>query len=198
MKNQEKLEKLYLAATIAAIMIGLSACSHNTSGFTIGTRINAGVDPQNATANISYTDGLNVIDVSRENSTWALEVDGDSGLSYDEQSGSVKGVRKIRRSVGPQITGYLVELAEKHPEAALEYTKSMRAYWEAVAAAKRGEEQDDVKNDAAPAEETAAPPETDQTTTAAADDSGGTPVSSPTEGAAETDGSGQAQNEKEE
>ena len=184
MKNQEK---VYLAATLAAIMIGLSACSHNTSGFTVGTRINAGLDPQNATANISYTDGLNVIDVSRENSTWSLEVDGDTGLSYDEQSGSVKGVRKIRRSVGPQITGYLVELAEKHPEAALEYTKSMRAYWEAVEAAKRGEEQYDVKNDAAPAEETAASSETDQTTTAAADDSGGTQVSSPNEGAAETE-----------
>lgn len=182
-----KRNKIYRAAMFAAILFVLPACSHNTSGFTVGTRINAGLDPQNATANISYTDGLNVIDVSRENSTWSLEVDGDTGLSYDEQSGSVKGVRKIRRSVGPQITGYLVELAEKHPEAALEYTKSMRAYWEAVAAAKRGEEKNSLKNDAAPAEETAAPPETDQTTTAAADDSGGTPVSSPTEGAAETD-----------
>lgn len=130
------------AVLSVGILSVLPACSHNASGFTIGTKCNMGLDPQNATANISYVDGLNVIDVSRENSVWRLEIDGDSGLSYDEQSGTVKGIKKIERSVGPQITGYLVELAEKHPEAALEYAKSMRAYWEAVSTAKRGEEQD--------------------------------------------------------
>ena len=127
-------DKLCLAIALAGLVVGLSACSHNTAGITVGTRVNAGLDPQNATANISYSDGLNVVDVSRENSTWQLEVDGDAGLSYDEQSGSVKGVRKIRRSIGPQITGYLVDLSERNPEAALEYVKAMRAYWEAEAA----------------------------------------------------------------
>lgn len=124
-------EKLYVALALAGIVAGLSACSHNTAGITVGTRFNAGLDPQNATANLSYVDGLNVIDVSRENSVWKLEIDGDSGISYDEQSGSLKGVKKIERSIGPQITGYLVELSDRNPEAALEYVNAMKAFWEA-------------------------------------------------------------------
>lgn len=97
---------------------------------TLGTHINAGIDPQNATVNASYTDGLNVIDVSRENTSWDVEIDADNGISVDDSTGTVKGVKRVRRSVGPQITGYLVELSEKSPEAAAAYIETMKLYWQ--------------------------------------------------------------------
>lgn len=111
----------------------LEGCSHNTGSFTIGTRINCGLDPQNATANISYTDGLNVVDISRENSSWDLEVDSENGVSIDESGGTIKGIRRIRREVGPQITGYLVDLAEKNPDLAKDYVESMKYFWKSRA-----------------------------------------------------------------
>lgn len=133
--NQKILDTIELGIQIAAITgiavvaLMLTGCSHNTGAFTIGTRVNAGLDPQNATANLSYTDGLNVVDVSRENSSWDLEIDADNGVSVDSQNGSIKGVKRIRRDVGPQITGYLVDLAEKDPEMAKLYVESLKYYW---------------------------------------------------------------------
>ena len=126
----EKIKPLiiYGVATLILTLIA-TGCSHNTGAFTIGTRVNAGLDPQNATANISYTDGLNVVDISRENSSWDLEIDADNGVSVDGKSGTIKGVKRIRRDVGPQITGYLVDLAEKNPAMAENYVESMKYFW---------------------------------------------------------------------
>jgi hypothetical protein len=108
----------------------LTGCGHNTGAFTIGTRVNAGLDPQNATANLSYTDGLNVVDVSRENSSWEIQVDADNGVSVDAKTGTIKGIKRLRREIGPQITGRLVELAAKDPEMARMYVEAVKNYWE--------------------------------------------------------------------
>lgn len=125
------MKKIIITLTvIAAALLLLPGCSHNTGAFTIGTRINAGLDPQNATANFSYTDGLNVIDVSRENASWDVEIDADNGVSVDDSTGTVKGVKRLRRDVGPQITGYLVDLSENSPEAAASYIETMKLYWQ--------------------------------------------------------------------
>ena len=94
---------------------------------TIGTRFNVGIDPQNLTANVTLSDGLNVIDVSRENSSWSVVVDSKAGISLD--SGKITGIQEIRRELGPQITGYLVDLSKNNPELALEYVKAVRYYW---------------------------------------------------------------------
>ena len=117
--------------TAAAILslATMTGCGHNTGAFTVGTRMNAGLDPQNATANISYTDGLNVVDVSRENSSWEVEVDADNGVAIDSKTGSIKGLKRLKREVGPQITGYLVDLAEKDPEMARNYVEAVKYYW---------------------------------------------------------------------
>lgn len=115
-------------ALFAALFL-VAGCSHNTGAFTVGTRMNFGIDPQNATANISYTDGLNVVDVSRENSSWDLEIDANNGVSVDTSSGTIRGVKRIRREVGPQITGYLVDLAESNPDMAKNYVESMKYFW---------------------------------------------------------------------
>ena len=117
----------FFMASVAALLV--TGCSHNTGTFFAGTRFNAGLDPQNATLNMSYDRGVAVVDVARENSTWDIKVDSSAGVSIDPDSGTVKGIESIRREVGPQITGYLVELAQSHPDFALEYIKAVQAYW---------------------------------------------------------------------
>ena len=126
-----------LLALLAALFL-VAGCSHNTGAFTVGTRMNFGIDPQNATANVSYTDGLNVVDISRENSSWDLLIDADNGVSVDSTSGTIRGVKRIRRDVGPQVTGYLVDLAEYDPEMAKNYVESLKYYWQYRAAQKGG------------------------------------------------------------
>lgn len=121
---------LLILAVCAGVIAALAGCSHNTGAFTVGTRINAGLDPQNATANISYTDGLNVVDVSRENASWELDIDNETGVSVDRQNNTIKGVKRIKREVGPQITGYLVDLAGKDPDMARNYVEAVKNYWE--------------------------------------------------------------------
>ena len=128
-KDREKFKVTGVFMALFAALFLVAGCSHNTGAFTVGTRLNAGLDPQNATANVSYTDGLNVVDISRENSSWDLEIDADNGVSVDSTSGAIKGVKRIRRDVGPQITGYLVELAESDPEMAKNYVESLKYYW---------------------------------------------------------------------
>lgn len=123
-------QTILIALAVIAATLLLPGCSHNTGAFTLGTRVNLGIDPQNATANASYTDGLNVIDVSRENASWDVEIDADNGVSVDDSTGNIKGVKRLRRDVGPQITGYLVDLSENSPEAAASYIEAMKLYWQ--------------------------------------------------------------------
>lgn len=119
-ETKEMVIVLGVAVMLFAILL-LCGCSHNVGGFTIGTRTQAGIDPQNMTANISHTDGLNVIDVCRENSEWEIEINDETGVTVDKKTGNIKGIKKIRRKVGPQVTGYLVELAKQNPELAKQY-----------------------------------------------------------------------------
>jgi hypothetical protein len=95
----------------------------------IGFSASAGFDPRTLTAAAKINDGMILTDVSRENSEWIIEVDSEAGLVYDKNTGSVKGIKRIHRRLGPQITGYLVELAEKDPESARTYLKAVEQYW---------------------------------------------------------------------
>ena len=99
------------------------SCSHNPGVITIGKRTNWGFDPAQMAANVSFTDGLNIIDIPRENSSIEIEVDEALGIQWDPATNSVKGVKKISRKTGVQITGYLVDLAVAAPEAAEAYIK---------------------------------------------------------------------------
>lgn len=129
MKTKEKIgSTLFAIPAVIGILVCLAGCGHNTGAVTLGTRINLGFDPQRAAANIRYEDGLNLTDVSRENSSWDLEIDSVNGVSKSD--GSIKGVKRIRRDLGPQITGYLVDLAAKDPELAKEYIRAMKFYWQ--------------------------------------------------------------------
>lgn len=125
-----KLNTIIFYGIVGALILGailLSGCGHNSAVFTVGNRANLGIDPQNATANISYSDGLNVVDVSRENSEWEITIDSETGISVDKKTGNVKGIKSIRRKIGVQVTGYLVELAEKNPDLAKLYIERMTA-----------------------------------------------------------------------
>ena len=114
----------------AAMLLLLAGCGHNTGVMTLGTRVHVGVDPQNVTADLSYNDGLNLSDISRENSMWVIEVDNTTGVTVGKD-GSVKGVKSIRRVVGPQMNGYLVDLAKSDPALVQKYAEAMKAFWEA-------------------------------------------------------------------
>lgn len=109
--------------------LAFTGCSHNTGTFFAGTRYNAGLDPQNATANLSYDRGVSIVDVSRENSSWDISIDSTAGIGFDEKSGRVTGIESVKREVGPQITGYLVELSKTNPEAVIEYMRAVDSYW---------------------------------------------------------------------
>ena len=108
---------------VCMLLLVLAGCSHNPAVITMGKRTNIGFDPGQMSANISWTDGLNVVDVPRENSSIEIEVDEGNGLSFDKATNTIRGVKKITRKTGIQITGYLVELAEASPEAAVAYIK---------------------------------------------------------------------------
>ena len=93
---------------LAAALFLLAGCSHNTGAFTVGTRVNLGIDPQNVTANISYT---------------------DNGVKIESSTGNIQGIKRIRRDVGPQITGYLVDLSKSNPALAASYVEAVKYYW---------------------------------------------------------------------
>lgn len=116
-----------IAATLVLLLAG---CAHNSEVVSIGKRAAVGIDPQNATLNASYVDGLNIIDVSRENSEWEVQVDADAGVKYDAATGTITGVQRLRRKVGPQVTGYLVDLAKADPQIVVKYFEACKAYWD--------------------------------------------------------------------
>ena len=99
-------QTILIAITVIAAALLLPGCSHNTGAFTLGTRVNLGIDPQNATANASYTDGLNVVDVSRENASWDVEIDADNcAATSDRRSPAIWSTfPKIPRKPQPPIS----------------------------------------------------------------------------------------------
>jgi len=116
---------LILAATAAAVGISLlCGCSHNPAQFVFGEQTRLGFGDYGT---FSTVEGIVVNDIPRENTEFSIEIDAEKGVEYDPASGTLKGVKKITRKVGPQITGYLVDLAKVSPEAAVEYLKSIGA-----------------------------------------------------------------------
>ena len=119
-----------LIAIIIATLIAVfcAGCGHNTGTFLMGTMAKIGLDSQNAIPTITYVDGFQATDISRENSGWVVEIDATSGITTDKQ-GNVKGIRSIKRYIGPQITGNLVDLSKTNPELAASYVKAVENFW---------------------------------------------------------------------
>lgn len=102
--------KKILLAIAAVAALAFTGCSHNPAVFTFGTKVSIG---NNEYGELSYINGINILDVSRENSSWEIEIDDQTGITYDADNGVIKGIKKIRRTIGEQCTGYLVELADE-------------------------------------------------------------------------------------
>lgn len=103
--------------------------SHNANLVGVGKVFKVGAGDYG----IMYVNGLVAIEGVRENSEMVVET--NDGDSFANPASAVKGVRSIRFRTGPQITGYLVDLAEKDSEAAKAYVKKMpdinKASWDA-------------------------------------------------------------------
>jgi hypothetical protein len=128
--REEVMSKRICLLIFSCAILLLAGCGHNAGVLTLGTRAHIGIDPQNVTAAITYSDGLNISDISRENSAWVVVVNEETGVAIGKD-GTVKGVKSIYRVVGPQMNGYLVDLAKTDPALAKKYAEAMKAFWEA-------------------------------------------------------------------
>jgi len=102
---------------LATLML-LAGCSHSPAVFTFGKKIHIGTVEY---GEISYLDGIAIVDVSRENSSWTIEINDETGIVLDKANNTVKGIKKISRTIGKQVTGYAVDLAEVDSKAAEEW-----------------------------------------------------------------------------
>ena len=115
MKHKQTWMKTALAA-IAAVT--LTSCSHNPGMMVIGKHLKIGTTEY---GELSYLNGFSFLDCARENSGWRIEINDNAGLSFDKTTNTLKGVKSITRVIGGQATGYLVDLAEASPDAAMVY-----------------------------------------------------------------------------
>ena len=125
--------KRFFAVCILLIVLGLccQSCtrvSHNFDNIIIGKYFNIGVGDYGVT----FANGLVVLKAVRENTESVIET--NDGDKFGNPEAVTKGIRSIRFRTGSQISGYMVDLAKKSPEAALEYVKTMPAlnkvYWD--------------------------------------------------------------------
>lgn len=118
----------YICASFTVMLIGVllvilsAGCSHNPAQFVVGNHTRIGFGDYGT---LSVAEGLLINDIPRENTSFEVELDSEAGVSYDPATGTVKGVKRVTRHVGPQITGYLVDLAKVAPDAALEYLRGI-------------------------------------------------------------------------
>ena len=110
---------LTLIATITLFAAGCTKVSHNANLVGVGKVFKVGAGDYG----ITYVNGLIGIQAVRENSEAIVET--NDGDSFANPASAVKGLRTIRFRTGPQITGYLVDLSKKNPEAAAQYVKTM-------------------------------------------------------------------------
>ena len=106
--------------TIMTLLLVATGCSHNPAVLTIGRRVHIGTAEY---GDLTYLNGFAIVDCSRENSEWEIEIDDTDGLSFDPTTKTLRGVKKIRRRIGKQVTGYLKDISENSPEAVTEYLK---------------------------------------------------------------------------
>ena len=114
---------LILILEILAI-VSLASCakiSHNGNLVGVGKVFKIGAGDYG----ITYVNGLVAIEGVRENSEMVVET--NDGDSFANPASAVKGLRTIRFRTGPQITGYLVDLAGKNADAATAYVGQIPA-----------------------------------------------------------------------
>ena len=114
------MKKTILTTLVATLALLLCSCSHNPAALVLGRQIKLGTAEY---GDLTYLNGFSLVDCSRENSEWQIDINDSDGISFDPATNTLKGVKSIRRRIGKQVTGYLNDLAENSPEAAIEYLK---------------------------------------------------------------------------
>lgn len=123
---------------IATITLFIAGCSHNGNLVGVGKVFRVGA----ADYGLTYVNGLMVINGGRENTESVVETTDEDGFT-GAPTQDAKGVRLIRYRTGPQITGYLVDLSKKSPDAVISYVGSMpnlnKAAWDTKQEAPKGD-----------------------------------------------------------
>lgn len=127
-----------ILSIICILVLFLFGCSHNGNLVGVGKVFRMGA----ADYGITYVNGLMVINGGRENTESVVETTDEDGFT-GAPTQDAKGVRSIRYRTGPQITGYLVDLSKKCPDAAIAYTGKMsdlnKAAWDTKQEAPKGD-----------------------------------------------------------
>lgn len=99
-----------------------AGCSHNALVYHNGTYTNIGFSPKNYDLGVQYFSGESVSVGTRENSSVEITYKKDNNtLDFKNAKSETAGIDKIKYTIGPQITGYLVDLAKENPELATKY-----------------------------------------------------------------------------
>ena len=124
------MRRILITFFVSCAIAFLAGCGHNTDLIFSGFSAKVGIDSQNNyMPTVSIIDGLQISDISRENSGWIVEVDSTTGISISKD-GTIKGVKSFRRFIGPQMNGYLVDLSKNDPQLAIEYIKASQYFWQ--------------------------------------------------------------------
>lgn len=120
------MKKTFFAVALFSMALMLTDCGHNVAQLSAGSALRLG----SGEFSLSYTDGLFLNSVNRENTIITAEIDSTVGASYDPATGTFKGIKGITIETGPQLTGYTVDAAKQSPEAVAAYYDALKAYYE--------------------------------------------------------------------
>lgn len=110
-----------LILTFACVLtLFIAGCGHS-GNFTASGKVLTIGTPE---IGITYVNGLMSVTGSRENTESVIEFGDDDGIS-GAPTAELKSVRTVRYKTGVQLNGYAVDLAEKAPDAVVEYLKIM-------------------------------------------------------------------------
>lgn len=120
------MKKTLLVISLFLMSFILTDCGHNIAQWGAGSSFRLG----SGEFSLSYTDGLFLNSVNRENTIITAEIDSTVGASYDPVTGTFKGIKSISVETGPQLTGYSVDMATQSPEAMASYYDALKAYYQ--------------------------------------------------------------------
>lgn len=110
---------------ICVIVLMLCGCAHNANMVGVGKVFRIGGEG----CNILYVNGIFSFNGVKGNAESVIETNDNDAIG---NPADVKSVRAIRFRTLPQVNGYLVELAEKDPEAAKKFVEIMSKFNKAV------------------------------------------------------------------
>ena len=114
MEKENRLEQV-LFVVMCVMVLMLFGCSHSGQIAASGKVFRIGGEG----CSIMYVNGLLTVSGTRENAETLVEANDSDAL------GNPSDIRTVRFRTGPIVSGYLVDLSKKCPDAAVEYVKAM-------------------------------------------------------------------------